>query len=160
MLDLVSCNEDFELVVAGEGSPQVIDRVKATPRTRFLGFLPHQDIMGESAAAHIIPALYDPARLINRFAASNKLAEALSLGRPVLINTEMMIARDLAPYDCTLAVDYGAIASVADRLRTAVRDRQRFAALSSNARAAYEALYSWDVAKRAMREALGSSCSS
>jgi glycosyltransferase involved in cell wall biosynthesis len=154
ILDLVAANDDFELVVAGEGAPDVIARIRTNPRTRFLGFLGHGHIMTESAASHIIPALYDPARLINRYAASNKLAEALSLGRPVLINREMMIARDLERYDCTIIVDYASISSVAPRLRAAVRDPDRFRTLSDNARTAYEELYSWDIAQAAMVEAL------
>jgi glycosyltransferase involved in cell wall biosynthesis len=154
ILDLVARNDDLELVVAGEGSADIITQVKANPRTRFLGFVNHEQIMRESAASHVIPALYDPRRLINRYAASNKLAEALSLGRPVLLNSEMMIARDLAAYDCMIMVDYSAIRDAAPQLRSAVRDPQRFAAISANARAAYEALYSWDSAQAGMREAL------
>jgi glycosyltransferase involved in cell wall biosynthesis len=154
LLDLVAQNEDLELVVAGEGSPDVVARLKTNPRTRFLGYIGHEQIMRESAASHIIPALYDPARLINRYAASNKLAEALSLGRPVLINNELMIAGDLQPFDCTIATNYSVIRDVAPQLRAAIRDRERYASLAANARAAYEALYSWDVAQGEMRKAL------
>lgn len=155
MLELVARNEDMELVVAGEGAPDVIAQIEANQRTRFLGFVGHEAIMSESAVSHVIPACYDPARLINRFAASNKLAEALSLGRPVLINSEMMITGELAPFDCTITVDYADIGQAAERLRAAVRDPKRLAALSDHARQAYEALYNWELAQNAMRKALG-----
>ncbi|MGE5563260.1 MAG: hypothetical protein ACM3ZV_08105 [Bacillota bacterium] len=154
LLELVSENADFELVIAGEGSPDVIARVKANPRTRFLGFIGHEQVMRECAASHIIPALYDPRRLINRYAASNKLAEALSLGRPVLINNEMMIARELEPFDCTITTNYSSIRHVAPALRAELLDRKRFTILSNNARSTYEKLYSWDAAKALMHEVL------
>jgi glycosyltransferase involved in cell wall biosynthesis len=155
ILDLVAENPDFELRVAGEGSPDVIAKLRASPRVTYLGFLDHQAILAETAQAHLIPALYDPARLINRFAASNKLAEALAVGRPILINSEMMIAREFGDSSCVIKAPYSEVVGCADSLRAFVRSSDVYLRACNEARDLYQRLYSWDVAETAMQEAIG-----
>lgn len=155
MVDLVAENSDFELRVAGEGSPEIIAKLKATPRVTYLGFLDHHAILAETAQAHLIPALYDPARLINRFAASNKLAEALAVGRPILINSEMMIAREFGDAGCVIKAPYQEVGGCAAALHAFVRSADAYRRACGEARELYQRLYAWDVAEAAMREAIG-----
>ena len=54
----------------------------------------------------ILCGLYTTIQRINRYAASNKIAEALGIGRPVIINKELEIYKILKKYDCSIAVDY------------------------------------------------------
>lgn len=161
LMELVRRNEDFELTVAGEGSPELVSEIIVTPRTRYLGFVTHEEIMAETARAHLVTALYDPVRPINRYAASNKLAEALACGRLVLINSEMLIRESLADYDCLLAIPYENVTSeAADQLRSLMKDGGiAYRTKCVNARSAYNALYSWSVAEQAMISVLmGSEC--
>ena len=112
--------------------------------------------MRETAEAHIVTALYDPVRPINRYAASNKLSEALSCGRPALVNTEMVITNSLAEYDCLITVPYSEINSVAvEQMRAVMADGGvRYDAMCERAREAFEARYTWKVAQAAMIAAI------
>jgi len=157
LLDLVRENEDFELTIAGEGDDELVRLIRETPRTTFLGFVGHDRVMQETANCHIVSALYDPRRPINRYAASNKLAEALSLGRPALVNSEMLITEDLAPYQCLVVVPYNDVAKeVAERLRQLVMEDGcgNYRRMSQATRRAYEELYDWRIARAGMADAL------
>lgn len=156
LLTLVREHEDIELTLAGEGSPELVAEIEATPRTRYLGFVTHDEIMRETADAHIVTALYDPERPINRYAASNKLSEALSCGRPALVNTEMVITSSLAEYDCLIEVPYSEINSVAVEQMRAVMydDGARYDAMCNRARGAFKARYAWKDAQAAMIAAI------
>ena len=156
LLQLVRDNEDFELTLAGEGSPELVEQIKQTPRTRYLGFVTHEEIMAETARAHVVTALYDPVRPINRFAASNKLSEALSCGRPVLVNSEMVITQSLSEHDCLITVPYAAIGSraVAEMQAMMADDGLRYRAMCAAARRAFEERYTWEKARAAMAAAI------
>lgn len=155
LLRLITENEDFEMCVAGEGSPEVLERICSTPRVTFLGYLLHEEAVDAARTCHIVPALYDPKRQINRYAASNKLAESLSAGRPLLLNEEMLIARDLEDYQCTVTLPYSDAANAGPRLRALIKDDpEGYGQMCLNARRAYEELYSWEKAKQGMVAAI------
>jgi glycosyltransferase involved in cell wall biosynthesis len=135
---------DIELRVAGEGAPEIVDRLKQHSSVTFLGFLDSRAIIEETVTCHFVPVLYDPSRVINRFAASNKLAEALSIGRPAILNTELEIARELAGACCLVETSYAQAASVAPKLRALVTDPDAYAEACIGARRLYDANYNWE----------------
>ena len=144
LAELVERNDGLRLRVAGMGDPQMISALEAHPRIDVLGYLPQSEVIRETAGADFVCALYDPIRPINRFAASNKIAESLAVGRPLVINRELEIAKVLAPYRCTVEVDYGDPADLAERLRKLRTARQEYQAMCSRARRAYEDHYAWE----------------
>ncbi|NGX17022.1 glycosyltransferase [Wenzhouxiangella sp. XN24] len=155
LMELVRTNEDLELTVAGEGSCELVMELSSLERVRYLGFITHEEIMAETARAHVVAALYDPGRLINRYAASNKLAEALACGRPVLVNSEMLIARELEGFGCLFEVNYRNVVSNGALLLRTIKENNGIAYVEKckSARSAYENLYSWADAEAAMERA-------
>jgi glycosyltransferase involved in cell wall biosynthesis len=101
-----------------------------------------------------VPVLYDPSRVINRFAASNKLAEALSIGRPVILNDELEIANELPDAVCIIRVHYVEADDVGSRLRALIKDPAKYAEACVEARRVYEANYDWEIARRDSLSAL------
>lgn len=163
LLDLVRANEDFEITFAGDGAPDLVDEIRKTPRTRYLGFVTHEEIMEETARAHYVVALYDPVRPINRYAASNKLAEALACGRPALVNCEMLIVDSLSEHKCLVNLPFANVGfeAAASLREPCAGDRSSYLRMCKAARKAYELIYSWDVAQKEMVAAtLGNSCQS
>ena len=145
---------DIELRVAGEGAAEIIAELEGISSVTYLGFIDSTAILEETRRCHFVPVLYDPARTINRFAASNKLAEALSIGRPVILNSELEIAKELTSSACLIDVKYAEVATVASRLRAVASDATAYAAACANARRTYEARYSWEKTKIAALGAL------
>jgi glycosyltransferase involved in cell wall biosynthesis/O-antigen/teichoic acid export membrane protein len=138
---------DIELRIAGEGAPVIVDRLKQLSSVTYLGFLDSQAILDETIACHFVAALYDPSRVINRFAASNKLAEALSIGRPAILNTELEIAKELAGACCIVETPYAQAAGIAPTLRALAADTGAYARACSSARQLYDENYSWEKVK-------------
>lgn len=144
LLDLARAHPWLEVRLAGEGEAALRNRVVASGAT-YLGFLDHAEVMRETAACHFVVALYDPSRPINRAAAPNKLAEALSAARPVLINEEVMVAHAPAVAECVVRVPYAEIPSLADLVRALyfTDGGRRYRVMCQLARGAYESEYDW-----------------
>lgn len=148
---------DIELRIAGEGAAEIVDRIKQFPQVTFLGFLSSAQVMEETLRSHFVPVLYDPSRVINRFAASNKLAETLSAGRPMILNEEMEIAKDLAGGPGIISVPYSQASGVAPRLRALAADPAGYKLACDAARQLYETHYDWATVRRdSLRALLGS----
>ncbi len=143
LLKMAAENDDIELTVAGEGSPEIVEQIQGAKNVRYLGFLEHAQVMAETRRCHFVSALYDPVRLINRYAASNKLAEALSIGRAVIINSEMYIAKSLGDSTSLVVEKYADIETVVPRLRELVRDAGAYRSASKDARRIYDELFAW-----------------
>lgn len=142
----------ISVVVAGDGDDELLDRIRQSGRIKYLGYLNHSEIMKQTSLSHFIFAFYDPVREINRYAAPNKVAEALSCGRPVIINSEVVLSGPVAQSNCGIVVTYGnadLIIQNISRLRT---HPEHFQIMCKNARKMFEDSYSWDVAKKQIVE--------
>jgi len=149
----LAAEPDIEVRIAGEGSREILDAIRASKAT-YLGFLPSSEIYRETQACHFVPVLYDPSRLINRFSASNKLAETLSLGRPMIINHELEVARDLGDGPGLLKTGYVNADRIAPRLRALLADGNSYALACRHARDVYDAFYDREVMRAQSLEAL------
>jgi len=144
LLELSRRHPWLDVRIAGEGNAEIVTSIRSAGAT-YLGFLDHRQVMRETAEAHFVAAFYDPSRPINRAAAPNKLAEALSVGRPVLINDEVLISQNESLRHCLLRVPYDRIDGVAPQLFDLFyRNRGRaYLAMCQAARAAYVEQYAW-----------------
>lgn len=145
---------DIELRIAGEGAAEIVERIRQIPSITFLGFLSSSAVMEETLRAHFVPVLYDPSRVINRFAASNKLAETLSAGRPMILNEEMEVAKDLAGGPGIISTPYAQAAKIAPRLRALAADPAAYKRACDSARQLYNTHYDWEKVRRDSLSAL------
>ena len=141
--DLLDRHDELELVVAGDGPPDVVAAIRSLPRTTFHGFVTHERVFELARDCHAFVALYDPVSEINRNASPNKVGDALALGRPIIINSEVAVAASLAQAGCAICVPYHDVDALAAAIRDTIDrplERQR---MSRAARAHYEAEYDW-----------------
>lgn len=138
---------DIELRIAGEGAPEIVDELKRLSSVTYLGFLDSRAVIEETMGCHFVPVLYDPSRVINRFAASNKLAEALSIGRPMILNEELEIAREFAGAACIISTRYADAGTIAPKLRAMAFDSAAYAQACDAARQLYDLNYDWKKVK-------------
>ncbi len=144
LVTLAGEQDDIDLRVAGEGSDDIVAEIEGADGVSYLGFLDHNAVMEETRNCHFIPALYDPSRKINRFAASNKLAEALSVGRPVVLNSELHIAQELGSDAGVLVVDYGEADAIANAMQELASNEDAYRRACQSARRLYEQRYAWE----------------
>ncbi len=150
---LAARQRSLQLRVAGSGDPELVGEMGDMDGVTLLGRISHEDALQETRACDFVCALYDPEVPVNRFAASNKVAEALALGRPVLINREVEVVGRLEQYGCLVVVDYHEVENAGTRLvalRAAAGD---YAEMCQGARQAYEDHYSWEQVEAATIEA-------
>ncbi len=144
MARLVSGHAAMRLRIAGSGDESLVQDLAGMPGVSWLGRISHADALRETAACDFVGALYDPRVAINRHAASNKVAEALAIGRPVLINREVEVTNLLAPYRCTVVVDYQDSERAASALLAIREAKDDYEGMCRRARQAYEDHFSWD----------------
>lgn len=144
----------IRLTVAGEGDALLRDELSRTPNVDFIGFCDHREIMARTAQCDYVAAFYDPVRVINRYAASNKIAEALAVGRPVLTNTELLVAPDLIRSGVALAVPYAKLGELGDQIRAHRSEQASYVACCERSRKLYEELYHSGEVLRATIDAL------
>ena len=147
ILELLPATEAMgaRLLVAGKGpgESEILPPIQASPRARYLGQLPHEEVVRYAAGADVIPLLYDPSIPINRIASPNKLYEAMMLSKPVIVSDGTSMAELVREEDIGLVVRYGdpvALRAALDRLAGSPELRER---LGSRARRLYEGRYRW-----------------
>jgi len=155
MVEIVGSTPGLSLDVAGEGNPEIVGFMAGRQGVRYLGYLTHAEILRSTAESGFVSALYDPARPINRLAASNKLAEGLAVGRPVIVNSELEIAKALRGYGCLVEVPYGKLGGLGAVIVELIKDRERYQEMCRASRRAYEALYDWEQVRQAARRVVG-----
>ena len=134
---------DLELVVAGDGPPDVIAAIRSLPRTTYHGFVAHEEVFRLADGCHAFLALYDPVSEINRNASPNKVGDALALGRPTVINSEVAVAAELDAAGAALSVPYHDIDALAEAVATRLGNAVSRERMSRAARAHYVAAYDW-----------------
>ena len=144
----------IQLVVAGEGDDAIRAALRTTPNIEYRGFCNHGEIIELTRSCDYVAAFYDPARAINRYAASNKIAEALAVGRPVLTNRELLVADALQAAGVGIIVPYADITSIGPSLRAHLLDRTAYIATCQRARRLYEADYHSSQVRQATLTAL------
>lgn len=154
LIAIAESSNRVELRVAGEGSEEIVRALRAHPRVRYLGFLDHDAVLEETRNCHVVPALYDPARAINRFAASNKLAEALAIGRPVLLNSELAVADRFSGMAFAISAPYADMARTWPSVERLIDDWPAYVAACNDARREFERTYAWAPVQRAIVAAL------
>jgi glycosyltransferase involved in cell wall biosynthesis len=144
----------IRLIVAGEGDAAIRAELATNPNVEYLGFCTHGQIMARTAECDYVAAFYDPVRAINRYAASNKIAEALAVGRPVLTNRELLVAASLERAAVAISVPYSDAERLGPILADHFADREGYLTACRRARALYEAEYHADRVRGATINAL------
>ena len=140
---LLDRHSTLELVVAGDGPPDVVDAIRELPRTTYHGFVTHEEVFRLADDCHAFVALYDPACEINRNASPNKVGDALALGRPIIINSEVAVAASLVEAGCAIAVPYSDVDGLAEAIRGTLDQPLVQARMCRAARRHYETEYDW-----------------
>lgn len=148
LLKLAQSNPKFEIHIAGEGSAEIIKRISSVENCLYHGFLNHGEVMDLTKACDFVFAHYSPHRIINVFAAPNKLAEALAVGRPVILNSETNVSKPVIEYDCGIVTPYGDLKSLEKKILFLLNNRPVYKDMCRRSRELFEKNYSWEVVKR------------
>lgn len=150
IIDLIKQLPNSELRIAGEGSKEILDLIHQSERVKYLGILDYAACIEEMEKSHFIPAFYKPNTEININAASNKLAESLAIGRPLLLNDEMRIMEIFSGSKAVISSKYGDTQRLSEKILELFQDQSKYLNACSEARRLYEKYYQWEKAKEDM----------
>ena len=145
--DLVIACEDVgaKLVVAGHGpdEAELLNHIESSHAASYLGTIPYDEVLERTAACQVVAALYDPRVPNNRFAAPNKLFEAMMFAKPVLVSEGTLAADIVREVGCGLVVRYGDREALKKALESLMLSSSEAAAMGARGRAAFERRYNW-----------------
>jgi len=145
--DLVIACEDVgaKLLVAGHGpdEAQLLDVIESSHAASYLGTIPYEEVLEHTAACHVVAALYDPDIPNNKFAAPNKLFEAMMFAKPVLVSEGTLAADIVREIGCGLVVRYGDQEGLKKALESLMLSPPEAATMGARGRAAFERRYNW-----------------
>ena len=145
--DLVIACEDVgaKLLVAGHGPDEadLLNVIESSHAASYLGTIPYEEVLEQTAACHVVAALYDPAIPNNRFAAPNKLFEAMMFAKPVLVSEGTLAADIVREIGCGLVVRYGDPEGLKKALESLMLSPSEAATMGAGGRAAFERRYNW-----------------
>ncbi len=145
--DLVATCEDVgaKLVVAGHGpdEAELLGSIESSHAAAYLGTISYQEVLDQTAACQAVAALYDPSIPNNRFAAPNKLFEAMMFGKPVLASEGTLAADIVREVGCGIVVRHGDRAGLNRALERLMLAPEEAKAMGTRGREAFENRYNW-----------------
>lgn len=117
----------------------------------FRGRVSYEEALALQRGAIAILALYDPAVPNNRFAAPNKLYEAMMLGRPIITSAGTLVGEIVEREGIGLVVPYGDIQRLGDAMRFLVLHPEERKRMGQKGRQLYEKYYSFTRQCRAIQ---------
>jgi glycosyltransferase involved in cell wall biosynthesis len=154
LLDAASQVPGVRVLMAGYvGEPALVRRIENSSGVDYRGLLQPEEALRLYLESDIVFMFYRPDLEINRRAAPMKLGEALMMGRPVLINSEVMASSHICgtwgvgvscPYDTD---------ALARELGRLTESRGELDAMAHRARKVFESEFAWDHSEPALLDA-------
>jgi len=148
LMDLVVACEatGARLIVAGHGPDEasLLNTIETSPASTYLGTIPYEEVLERTATCDVVAALYDPAVPNNRFAAPNKLFEAMMFSKPVLVSEGTAAADIVREVGCGLVVRYGDREALTRALESLMLSPAESDAMGARGRTAFETKYNWN----------------
>ena len=145
LLQALRHHPDWEFVLAGFGVDQdrLLQTAGSLPNVTWRGRVPYQQALEINRQADVLIATYDPAIPNNRFASSNKVFEAMMLGKPLIVARQTNMDQVVERLQMGLVVEYGQVPDLEQALARLAADPVLRVQMGKNARRAYESTYGW-----------------
>lgn len=149
LLELVACNNTFELHIAGFGvlEDYVKDMAGRYENIIFYGKIDYKKTLIVESKCDVLVAVYDPSIENHRYAAPNKFYEALMLGKPIIMAKNTGVASVVETMHTGLTIDY-----LSNALETALlsvyRQRDVWNNRAKDLQGIYSKYYSWSIMRQ------------
>lgn len=142
-------------LVAGHGPDvaELLPFIESSPACMYLGTISYEEVLQRTATCQVVAALYDPAIPNNRYAAPNKLFEAMMFSKPVLVSEGTTAAAVVRETDSGLVVPYGDRQALRRALERLMLSPAECDAMGTRGRAAFEKGYNWKAMEHRLLEA-------
>lgn len=136
---------DLKIIAAGWAADDYSANVFLKhPRVEFLGHVTPQQSLEIAASCDALLAMYAPTCRNHILASPNKIYDALSVGRPVIINSEALVSQWVVNNNAGFACPYSDSASLGVFLQSLISRRSQLATYAAHARQLFLSGYSWE----------------
>lgn len=111
-LSLIERLPHVDFIVAGELESVILEKLLLKQNVQYYEHMPHDEMLIVMSKCWLNFAFYNPAILINIYAQPQKIYDSLSIGVPLFLNSEMLLAIELASKNACLKAPYGDIESI------------------------------------------------
>lgn len=106
LLNAARTNNNLRIRIAGSGDDNLLKEIQNTAGVEYLGVLSREASLQVISECDFVFSYYSPKEEININSASNKIAESLAIGTPLLINTELKVAQQIKKFNCSIQGSY------------------------------------------------------
>lgn len=148
LIECVAEDERFELHIGGFGvlEDYVRKSAEACERIIFYGKIPYTKVLGLEKACDVMTALYAPHIANHKYAAPNKVYEAMMLSKPVIMCKNTGWDETVEKYGTGILVDPGKD-GLKDGLNALYDKKEYWQVMGNNAERLYREKYSWSIVK-------------
>lgn len=114
------------------------------PSVEFLGHITPRQSLEYASDCDALLAMYAPTCRNHILASPNKIYDAISVGRPVIINSEALVSQWVVRHDVGFACPYDDDSALAGYLATLLERRRMLDEFAPRARALFLSGYSWE----------------
>lgn len=144
LLEMVACNKDFELHIAGFGvlESKIKQYAQKYSNILFYGKISYEVTLELEQKCDVIPALYEPTIKNHQFAAPNKFYESLFLGKPTVMIKNTGMSQIIQKYQIGEVIEFSM-----QNLETAIREccKTDNEEKAVRRKKIYKEFYSWEV---------------
>ena len=156
LIDAADRCPGLKIVTAGWAADEFSSEVFLKhPAVEFLGHVTPAQSLEIAADCDAVLAMYAPTCRNNILASPNKIYDALSVGRPVVINSEALVSQWVQSNRVGFVCPYADAAALGAFLNSALNRRGDIAAFAKHARSLFESGYSWEAMEKRLGELYG-----
>lgn len=159
LIAAVDATTDVEIISAGWLYDDYAKEVFAKhPSVSFRGIVSLSESLQLAAQCDAVFAFYEPHSVNNRMASPTKLYDALSVGRPVIINEEAEVSEWVADNEVGFRLPYADTEGLKQVLASLKEHRQKLPQFAQHARWSFRQGYSWEAMEPRLRQLYTSLC--
>jgi glycosyltransferase involved in cell wall biosynthesis len=147
ILEAMKGHPQWRLDLAGYGpeADMLASHASTMENVTWHGRVDHHTAQALNARADVMVATFDPALPNHRYSSSNKLFEAMLLGKPIIVARETNMDHLVETHQCGLVIPYGDQQALVGALGKLEADPILRQTLGKNARLAYETTFNWQI---------------
>ena len=111
---IANTDETIQFILMGSGDNEAINKISECKRVQYISHGTRKETLNEMSKVDINLALYDPEIMINRYALPQKIYDALLIGCPILINSEVQLSEELSENELCIKAPYKNPRKIAD----------------------------------------------
>jgi len=138
--------EGVRVVAAGWYTNTLTEQILTrSPEIEWHGQVTPEESLRLAAACDAVFAYYEPSNFNNIYASPNKVFDAMSVGRPVIVNSETVISSWVLENQLGYSAPYHDADKLATILRSLGPQRRALAEFAVRARSIYEREFTWEI---------------